>query len=91
MTKFLMTITDVGVPVSINTDMIIAIENTGDGCWVLTSKWNYKLSEPYEQVVKRLTPFVPVEDLSDSTKESKWIAEYLKSIEEVDNANDNNG
>lgn len=80
MTKFLMTTTDEGVPVSINTDMIIAIEDTGDGCWVLTSKWNYKLSEPYEQVIKRLTPFVSVEEMTNNDVDSEWLHNYLKDL-----------
>lgn len=92
MAKFLMAIDERGIPVSINTDMIIAIEDSGDGeCWVLTTKWNYKLTEPYSQIVKKLTPFIPIEDLSQNTKESEWLAKYLKSIEEVNNADNNNG
>ena len=92
MAKFLMAIDERGIPVSINTDMIIAIEDSGDDkCWVITTKWNYTLIEPYSQIVKKLTPFIPIEDLSQNTKESEWLAKYLESIKEVNNADNNNG
>jgi len=88
MAKFLMTTytyDDEVIPVAINTDLIVSVEDIGDAkSWVQTIKHWYRVNEPYEDVVKKLTPFIPFDDMTTNEKDSKWLRNYIDRLSKGD-------
>ena len=83
MAKFLMTTytsCDKVIPVAINTDLIVSVEDIGDteSCAVQTviPHW-YRVNEPYEDVVKKLTPFIPFDNTMEDKHISDWLQRYV--------------
>lgn len=90
MTKFLMTTytsSNKVIPVAINTDLIVSVEDIGDteSCAVQTiiSHW-YRVNESYEDVVKKLTPFIPFDDMKTNEKDSEWLRNYIDRLSKGD-------
>lgn len=89
MTKFLMTTYTSGdevIPVAINTDLIVSVEDIGDteSCAVQTIKHWYRVNEPYKDVVKKLTPFIPFDDMTINEKDSEWLRSYIDRLSKGD-------
>lgn len=83
MAKFMTTTySDDYIPVSINVDMIVAVEDLkrDDCCMVLTTfnHW-YRVNKSYEDVVKNLTPFVPFDEICNKPPTSDWMTKYLST------------
>ena len=92
MTKFLMTTytsCDKVIPVAINTDLIVSVEDIGDteSCAVQTiiPHW-YRVNEPYEDVVKKLTPFIPFDDMTTNERNSEWLRNYIDGLSKGDSS-----
>ena len=91
MTKFLMTtytdwIDDEPVAIAINIDSIVSVEDIGDNesCHVYTTKRIYHVNESYEDVVKKLTPFIPFDDMTTNEKDSEWLRNYIDGLPKGD-------
>lgn len=88
MTKFLMTTySDDYIPVAINVNKIVAVEDIKcDDCCMLitTTKHWYRVNEPYEDVIKKLTPFIPFDDMITNEKDSEWLRNYIDGLSRRD-------
>ncbi len=83
MAKFLTTTySDDYIPVSINVDMIVGVEDIGrdDCCMILmvTKQW-YRVNKSYEDVVKNLTPFIPFDEMCNKPSTPDWMNKYLST------------
>lgn len=89
MTKFLMTTYTSGdevISVAINTDFIVSVEDIGDikSCAVQTIMNWYRVNESYKDVVKKLTPFIPFDDMTTNEKDSEWLRNYIDRLSKGD-------
>lgn len=76
------------IPVAINTDLIVSVEDIGDteSCAVQTIKHWYRVNESYKDVVKKLTPFIPFEDMTTNEKDSEWLRNYIDGLPKGDSS-----
>lgn len=85
MAKFLMTrkYNQDCSPITINLDNILTIEPGQNATYItMSDNCRYWINESYEDIVKRLTPFVPMKDMIENKVNSEWIRDYLNRLKE---------
>ena len=79
MTKFYITKRPSGSPIAINVDRILAIEPMSDDVSLIRVDGGllFSVNDNYESVVKKLTPFIPFDDMVNDRHVSDWLQRYL--------------